>query len=103
MPIELHLPTTQNKPPLLVLYFGGSWVGGSIAQFRSQAIELARLGVAVALPVYRVFSTSKTPIVVAIKDAVYALEHLYAQGLTNRHQISTPKLKYHSLRGYQHK
>ncbi len=91
MPIELHLPATQEKPHrLVVLYFGGGWVGGSIAQFRPQAIELARLGVAVALPEYRVFSTDKTPIEVAIKDAVYALEHIYT--VAPSYNIDTTKI-----------
>lgn len=45
-----------------LFFFGGGWTSGSVRQFEPQARELTRLGMAVALPDYRVLSKYHTPI-----------------------------------------
>ncbi len=78
MKINLYLPeTTNEKVPLVVFFFGGGWNSGTTKQFEAHAIELSRLGIAVALPDYRVLSKHSTTIDTAIKDAIYAMEFLY--------------------------
>ncbi len=77
MPIDLYLPTGGSASGLVIYYFGGGWNGGTITQFSHQALELSRLGLAVALPEYRVYSRHSTTAEVAVKDAIYSAEHIY--------------------------
>jgi acetyl esterase len=55
--IHLHFPPgwkEQDKRPALVLFFGGGWTNGSVAQFRKQAEYLATRGLVTARAEYRI-------------------------------------------------
>lgn len=80
MDLNLYYPENKDKDVkrgIVVFFFGGGWSGGTVKQFEPQAKELVRLGMAAALPSYRVLSRDGTPIEVAIQDAIYCVGHLY--------------------------
>jgi acetyl esterase/lipase len=57
----------------IVLFFGGGWSGGSVRQFELLGRELARLGMVVVLPDYRVHDRQGTTAFEAMADARAAL------------------------------
>ena len=80
MNMNLYYPEgdhTGKELGVVVFFFGGGWSGGTVKQFEPQAKELARLGMVVALPDYRVLSRHHTPIEAAVRDAIYSIVHLY--------------------------
>ncbi|OQB14505.1 MAG: Acetylxylan esterase precursor [Firmicutes bacterium ADurb.Bin193] len=56
----------------MIFFFGGGWTKGSVAHFRPQATELARLGMIAFTPDYRVFSRHNTAADTAVLDAIAA-------------------------------
>ncbi len=49
-----------DKRPLIVFFFGGGWVGGSVEHFRTQAEYLAERGMVTVLADYRVLNRHGT-------------------------------------------
>ena len=75
--VKLYYPQQiQEKYPLVVLYFGGGWMLGTIDHFKSQAEAIAKQGFLVATPDYRVYLRDTTTTDVAMKDCFYALKFL---------------------------
>lgn len=81
--IRLYFPPSPPAPgqkyPAAILFFGGGWTKRNIDQFNGQAAELSRLGMAVAVPDYRVLRTDDITLEQVIDDALRAvrcvLEH----------------------------
>lgn len=77
--IDMYYPNNRKVAPksMIILFFGGSWRGGTMLQLYKFGEELAQYGAVVALPRYRTYSSDETLVDVAIKDAIYATEHLF--------------------------
>jgi len=74
--MDIYYPaqhSTQRPLPAIVFYFGGGWVGGSKAHFKSQAEYLAKRGIIAITPEYRIASKHQTPPQIAIEDARSAM------------------------------
>lgn len=69
---EGHDPKT-DKRPAVVFFFGGSWNGGSVAQFEPHANYLAGRGIVAFLADYRVNSRQKTPPLACVEDGKSAI------------------------------
>lgn len=69
---EGHDPKT-DKRPAVVFFFGGSWNGGSVAQFEPHANYLAGRGIVAFLADYRVKSRQKTPPLACVEDGKSAI------------------------------
>ena len=67
-----HDPKT-DKRPAVVFFFGGSWSGGSVAQFEPHANYLAGRGIVAFLADYRVKSRQKTPPLACVEDGKSAI------------------------------
>lgn len=67
-----HDPKT-DKRPAVVFFFGGSWNGGSVAQFEPHANYLAGRGIVAFLADYRVKSRQKTPPLACVEDGKSAI------------------------------
>ena len=64
----------SDRPSLTVLFHGGGWKYGSPLFVGPHAHALASLGLAVALPEYRVSHRDQTTIADAVDDAIAAVE-----------------------------
>lgn len=73
--IEYHYET-EEKLPLIVFFFGGGWMNGSIEHFKLQTQELVKEGYKVALVDYRVYNRDNTTVDTAMKDCFYALKFI---------------------------
>ena len=71
-----HKPT--DKRPAAVFFFGGSWVGGSPAQFAPHAKYLASRGMVAMVADYRVKSRNKTTPFECVKDGKSAVRWIRA-------------------------
>ncbi len=71
------MDTTQLHPGA-VFFFGGGWIGGSIAQFKPHAAYFARRGLVCFLADYRVRSRQGTTPFEALKDAKSAIRFVRA-------------------------
>ena len=69
---EGHDPKT-DKRPAVVFFFGGSWNGGSVAQFEPHANYLAGRGIVAFLADYRVGSRQNTPPLACVEDGKSAI------------------------------
>ena len=69
---EGHDPK-KDKRPAVVFFFGGSWNGGSVAQFEPHANYLAGRGIVAFLADYRVKSRQKTPPLACVEDGKSAI------------------------------
>ena len=67
-----HDPKT-DKRPAVVFFFGGSWNGGSVAQFEPHANYLAGRGIVAFLADYRVKSRQNTPPLACVEDGKSAI------------------------------
>lgn len=77
MLIKLYKEDGQSeKSPLIVFFFGGGWMGGTVDHFENQAKELSKLGYIVANVDYRVFLKHGTSFDVAMKDSFYSIKYL---------------------------
>ena len=69
---EGHDPKTDKRPAVM-FFFGGSWNGGSVAQFEPHANYLAGRGIVAFLADYRVKSRQKTPPLACVEDGKSAI------------------------------
>lgn len=76
MKIYQPLETNGKRKPVMVFFFGGGWVHGSIAQFEPHAKYFADKGLVTVLADYRVESRQKTSPFEALKDANSAIRFL---------------------------
>lgn len=80
----------QKKYPTIVFFFGGGWNGGTIYQFKDQALYFASRGMISVLVDYRVESRHKTTPFEAVKDAKSAMRFLKANA--DKYSIDTDKM-----------
>jgi acetyl esterase/lipase len=73
-----------------VFYFGGGWRNGSISQFEPQAIYLAKRGMVVFTPEYRVFSRHQVTPDVCVQDARSAVR--WVRNQANKYGIDPEKI-----------
>lgn len=75
----LYYPENYSKSkkyPAIVLFFGGGWLNGNIAQFEKQAKYFASRDMIAVLADYRIFKSHKTTPFEAVKDAKSAIRYL---------------------------
>ena len=81
--MKIVLPSCWDREtdlPAAVFFFGGGWNSGSYMQFMPQAMILARLGIAVFLPDYRVKNRHGTTPFDAVADAKSAMRFIRGHG-----------------------
>lgn len=69
--LDLYVPMTVHPVPLLIFFHGGGLEGGDKLDCEPNALELARQGIAVALPNYRMYPQVSHPAFLA--DAACAV------------------------------
>lgn len=76
--LEVYAPPATNveKPPAMIFFFGGGWVGGSRQQFEPQAKYFSQRGIKCFLADYRVRNKHNTTPFDALKDAKSAIRFL---------------------------
>ncbi|MEI6865459.1 alpha/beta hydrolase [Flavicella sp.] len=77
--LQIYNPKNFDKNkeyPTMVFYFGGGWNGGSIYQFKDQALYFSSRGMITVLVDYRVKNKHKTTPFEAVKDAKSAMRYL---------------------------
>lgn len=66
----------SKKYPAIVFFFGGGWIGGSVAQFREQAKYFSGRGMIAMTAEYRVKSRNYTTPFDAVRDAKSAIRFM---------------------------
>ena len=74
--LDLYVPVTDKPVPLLVFFHGGGLEGGDKADCEPNALELARQGIAVAMPNYRLYPRVSYP--AFLEDAASAVRWVAA-------------------------
>ena len=77
--MEVYYPeqgNSQNTYPAMVFFFGGGWVGGSIAQFAPHAKYFAKRGIVCFLAEYRIRNKHQTTPFESLKDAKSAVRYI---------------------------
>jgi acetyl esterase/lipase len=59
--LDIYRPTNASGLPLVVFYYGGGWHGGNRAKYQFAAASLARTGVVVVVPDYRLYPAVTFP------------------------------------------
>ncbi|WP_159023920.1 alpha/beta hydrolase [Formosa sp. L2A11] len=80
----------RKKYPTLVLFFGGGWKGGSIAQLEPQAKYFASRGMVTVLVDYRVKSRQNTTPFEAVSDAKSSIRFLRQHA--KKYHVNTKKI-----------
>ncbi len=73
--LDLYLPKNHANAPVLVFFHGGAWTTGDRTLYRAVGNRLARAGIAVAIPSYRLMPANPYP--AQIEDAAAALAWVY--------------------------
>ena len=53
--LDIYMPRTAAHCPIVIFWYGGSWIKGSKADYRFVGIALAKLGYVAVLPDYRLY------------------------------------------------
>lgn len=75
--LEISFPPgwrASDRRPAVLFFFGGGWRNGSPVQFAAQAAHLARRGLVVVRPEYRIASKHRTTPIDSVEDARAALK-----------------------------
>ncbi|MRX65313.1 alpha/beta hydrolase [Maribacter luteus] len=91
--LQIYNPTdfrANKKYPTIVFFFGGGWNGGSIYQFKDQALYFASRGMISVLVDYRVKNEHGTTPFEAVKDAKSAMRFLKTKA--DEYGIDTDKI-----------
>jgi acetyl esterase/lipase len=97
--LDLYLPQSGTGPyPIVVFFYGGSWQGGSRESYRFVAQALCSVGVAVAIPDYRIYPAVRYP--AFIEDSAAAVAWIQAQAGTWRLDPTRMLLCGHSAGAY---
>ncbi len=76
--LDVYLPATSGRPPVVVFFHGGGWNSGDKADYKFVGAALAEQGYIAVLPNYRLYPRVKFP--VFMQDAAQAVawvqEHL---------------------------
>jgi acetyl esterase/lipase len=59
--LDIYRPTNAASLPLVVFYYGGGWHGGSRGMYQFAAASLARTGLVVVVPDYRLYPAVTFP------------------------------------------
>ncbi len=60
--LDIYRPARQRKSlPVVIFFYGGSWQSGARAEYRFVGAALARLGLIVVIPDYRVYPDVRYP------------------------------------------
>jgi acetyl esterase/lipase len=70
--LDLYIPAGRAKVPVLVFLHGGSWSTGDRSQYVALGNRLARAGIAVAIPSYRLMPANPHP--AEMEDAAAAFD-----------------------------
>ena len=73
--LDLYLPEGKTKVPVLVFFHGGSWTTGDRSQYIALGNRLARAGIAMAIPSYRLMPLNRHPS--EMEDAAAAFDWVY--------------------------
>jgi acetyl esterase/lipase len=73
--LDLYLPEGKTKVPVLVFLHGGSWMTGDRSLYVALGNRLAREGIAVAIPSYRLMPRNPHP--AQMEDAAAAFDWVY--------------------------
>ncbi len=74
--MEFNYPSdwrSTDKRPVIVFFFGGGWINGSVAQFKDQAEYFAKRGMVAARADYRLKSTDGVTPDACVRDARSAI------------------------------
>ncbi len=98
--LDVYLPAVagSNRFPTIVWFYGGNLTSGSKAGPKALAASLAREGVAVVLPDYRLSPRAKYPAYIEDAAAAFAWTHWHIAGLGGR--ADRVYLAGHSAGGY---
>ena len=73
--LDLYIPTGRPHAPVLMFLHGGSWMTGDRSLYPALGIRLAKSGIAVAIPSYRLMPRNPHP--AQMKDAAAAFDWVY--------------------------
>jgi acetyl esterase len=77
--LDIYRPAgfeSSQKYPTIVFFFGGGWKGGSIKQFRNQALYFSSRGMVTVLADYRVATRHNSTPFDAVADAKSAIRYV---------------------------
>jgi acetyl esterase/lipase len=77
--LDIYRPARQRRAlPVVVFFYGGSWQSGARAEYRFIGAALARLGLVVAIPDYRLYPDVRYPDFIhdAAKATAWVIEHI---------------------------
>jgi acetyl esterase/lipase len=60
--LDIYLPRMADRRPIVIFWYGGSWIKGSEADYRFVGIALAKLGFVAVLPDYRLYPQVTFPL-----------------------------------------
>ncbi|MDD2876227.1 MAG: alpha/beta hydrolase [Acidiphilium sp.] len=81
--LDIYRPAHQRAPlPVVIFFYGGSWQTGTRAEYRFVGAALARLGLIVAIPDYRLYPDVRYPDFIhdAAKATAWALDQIVDYG-----------------------
>jgi acetyl esterase/lipase len=73
--LDLYIPAGKPNAPVVLFLHGGSWMTGDRALYTALGNRLARAGIAVAIPSYRLMPRSPHP--AQVEDAAAAFDWVY--------------------------
>ncbi|MFZ5534464.1 MAG: alpha/beta hydrolase [Pseudomonadota bacterium] len=74
--LDVYVPSGARNAPVAVFFYGGSWQKGARADYRFVGEALARQGVVVAIPDYRLYPAVRYP--AFLSDAARAVAWMHA-------------------------
>jgi acetyl esterase/lipase len=60
--LDIYLPRSADPRPIVIFWYGGSWIKGSKADYRFVGVALAKLGYVAVLPDYRLYPQVSFPL-----------------------------------------
>jgi acetyl esterase/lipase len=60
--LDVYAPRMSDRRPIVIFWYGGSWIKGSKADYRFVGIALAKLGFVAVLPDYRLYPQVTFPL-----------------------------------------
>ena len=88
MKLDLYVPQSEQKLPLVILIHGGGWANGSKEKFQPFAVSLAKEGFAVANIGYRLSGEAKFP--GAVEDTKASIR--WARAHADKYNIDSKKI-----------
>ena len=76
--LDVYVPSGARNAPVAVFFYGGSWQEGARADYRFVGEALARQGVVVAIPDYRLYPAVRYPAFLSDAARAVAWAHAHA-------------------------